>query len=76
MVDSVYKLNMASRRLQRRIKEKDLEQANNLFIERIVRIKTHHSLLGGETMLVEQSRTRKRKSRSVFLPPIADVESG
>lgn len=40
MLNNVYALNIASRRLQRKIREKDLEEKNVHFIERIVRIKT------------------------------------
>ena len=40
MLNNVYELNMASRRLQRKIKEKDVEEQNLHFIERIVKIKT------------------------------------
>lgn len=72
MLNNVYALNIASRRLQRKIKEKDLEEKNLHFIERIVQIKTKsHTPHMHETLPTSRSRERKKRNHSVFLPPIS-----
>jgi hypothetical protein len=43
LYDKVYRLNMASRRVQREIKDKNLQSKNSEFIERIVSIRRNHS---------------------------------
>ena len=45
-----------------------------MFIERIVKIKTHASPHLVETLPLGNSRQRKRSSRSVMLPPLLATE--
>jgi len=74
MIQNLYHLNVASRRLQRRIKEKELESKNHLFINRIVKIKTNVNPIFADTAPLENSRHKKKSNRSVMLPPIQSTE--
>lgn len=72
--NNVYTLNLASRRLQRELREKTLQMENDIMVERIMKKRSQMGINGfgaaPEGLAGKSRKKRKRGAKSVFLPKL------